>query len=332
MQMADIARLAGVSVSTVSRALAGSSLVNEETRNRVAELARSLNYSVDIGAHNLRLGRQNRTIAVIVPYESAMRQRITDPFLQAMLGSLADAVTERGHDMLLSRVDADRLDLAAELFESGRAVGIILIGQWHHHDQLNQLAARKVPIVVWGAQLPQQIYACVGGDNLEGGRLATEHLLAQGRRRILFLGDAELPEVAQRYAGFRQAHRARKVALDATLYRPMPFLAPSARACVADLLARGVAFDAIFACSDLLAMAAISTLNEHGKRVPEDVAVVGYDDIEIASHFHPALSSVRQPIEAAGQALVDTLLNRLEGRSVAPVVLAAELIERTSSR
>jgi len=330
VQMADIARLAGVSVSTVSRALSGSTLVNAETRGRIAELARSLNYSINIGAQNLRLGHNN-TVAVIVPYDPQTRQHLSDPFFLSLIGSVADALTERGHDMLLTRVDADRLDQAAQVYQTGRAMGIVLVGQWHHHDQLNAMAVQGVPFVVWGAQLPQQLYATVGGDNLTGGLLATRHLLAGGAKRVLFMGDPDLPEIGQRQQGWAQAHAEAGLAAEPRLCRAVPFITEQIQREVATLLRQKLRFDAVFAASDLMAMTVISALRQGGVRVPEDVRVVGYDDIALAEHFHPPLSTVRQPIADAGQALVQSLLSQLAGERGRSTVLATELVVRASS-
>lgn len=330
LQMADIARLAGVSTSTVSRALAGSKLISEETRNRVMELARSLKYNINIGAQNLRR-KQNRTVGVVVPYDPATRQHLSDPFFLSMLGSLADALTEQGFDMLVSRVDASELDAAAAPFDTGRVIGIVLIGQWRHHDQLNQLAARHVPIVVWGAQLPQQLYCTVGGDNVAGGALAGAHLLAQGRRRIAFFGDINLPEIGQRYQGLCQALTAAGIAPDPALLVPASFVPEGARTAVEQLLAAGVDFDALFAGSDLMAMTAINTLRQHGLDVPGRIAVLGYDDIPLASYFHPPLTTVRQPMQEAGRALVASLLELADGRAAPSVQLPTELIVRAST-
>ena len=328
--MADIARLAGVSVSTVSRALSDSPLVNAETRTRVTELAQSLNYSINIGAQNLRLGHNN-TVAVIVPYDPDARQHLSDPFFLSLIGSLADALTERGHDMLLTRVDAGRLDQAAQVFRTGRAMGIVLVGQWHHHDQLNEMAVRGVHLVVCGAQLPQQLYATVGSDNLAGGHQAAAHLLAQGARRIVFLGDPALPEVAQRLQGYRDAHAAAGVTVAEPLIRALPFVTDRVAPEIEALRAQGLRFDAVFCASDLLAMSTISTLRRLGLAVPEDVAVVGYDGIALAEHFHPPLSTVAQPIGEAGRVLVDLLLAQLAGERVASRQLHTELVVRQSS-
>ncbi|MYM23626.1 substrate-binding domain-containing protein [Duganella sp. FT135W] len=330
LQMADIARLAGVSTSTVSRALAGSKLISEETRTRVMELARSLKYNINIGAQNLRM-KQNRTVGVVVPYDPDTRQHLSDPFFLSMLGSLADALTEQGFDMLVSRVDASELDAAAAPFDTGRVIGIVLIGQWRHHDQLNQLAARHVPIVVWGAQLPQQLYCTVGGDNLAGGELAGAHLLAQGRKRIAFFGDINLPEIGQRYEGLCNALAKAGITPDPALLVPASFVPDGGRLAVEELQRRGVVFDAVFAGSDLMAMTAINTFRQLGVDVPGRVAVIGYDDIELSSYFHPPLTTVQQPVREAGRALVASLLELTEGRPAPSLKLPTQLIVRSSS-
>ena len=331
LQMADIARLAGVSTSTVSRALNRSPLVNEETRVRIEELAKSLNYSINVGAQNLRL-KQNKTVAVVVPYDNAKRQHLSDPFFLSILGSLADALTDRGYDMLLSRVDAEQLDSAAQIVDTGRAIGVILIGQWRHHDQLNQMAARRVPIVVWGAQLPQQLYVTVGSDNIAGGFLATEHLLREGRKNIAFFGDVLLPEVAHRFEGHKRALHTHGIEFNQDLVVPAAFIEEGGRLAALELCKRKQKFDGLFACSDLLAMTAINTFRELHYAVPKDIAVVGYDDIELARYFHPPLTTVRQPIAAAGQALVDALLLLAENKSVSPQLLTTQLMCRASSQ
>lgn len=329
--MVDIARLAGVSVSTVSRALNDSGLINPETAKRVQELARSLNYSINVGAKNLRRG-DNRTVAIVIPFDRVTRQTISDPFFLGMLGSLADALTEQGYDMLLCRVDADHLDKLAEVYDTGRARGIIVIGQWGHHDQLNALASRKVPLVVWGARLPRQLYCSVGSDNVSGGREATLHLLSQGLRRIAFLGNTELPEVAQRYRGYVLAHEAMHLAPDPHLQVNVSFSAQQAREGVERLLQSNLRFDAIFASSDLIAMTAISVLQGRSLGVPYDVAVVGYDDIDAAGHFHPPLTTVRQSIEAAGSLLVQALEKVIAGEVVLPMLMPTHLMVRASSQ
>jgi DNA-binding LacI/PurR family transcriptional regulator len=330
VQMADIARLAGVSVSTVSRALAGNPQINADTRERVSQLARSLNYTINVGAQNLRL-QKSQTIAVVVPYDTRVRQHISDPFFLALVGALADALTDRGYDMLLSRVDADSLDSAAALVEAGKAIGLVIVGQWRHHDQLNALAARRMPLVVWGGQLPQQLYCSVGGDNVQGGLLATRHLLQAGRRRVLFAGDPALPEVYLRREGWRQALREAGLQPDPALELVVPFETIAARERLDTRCASGLDFDAVVACSDLMAVQAVQALRVAGRAVPQDVAVVGYDDMAIATYTEPALTTVHQPVLLAGEELVEALLALLRGETVSPRTLPVHLVVRASA-
>jgi DNA-binding LacI/PurR family transcriptional regulator len=171
----------------------------------------------------------------------------------------------------------------------------------------------------------------VGSDNVAGGFLATEHLLLNQRRRIAFFGDTQLPEVADRFQGYQKALQQYQIPFDPDLVLPALFTEEGGRAAVAELLARDVHFDALFACSDLLAMTAINSFRERGLITPQDVAVVGYDDIELARYFHPPLSTIRQPLVAAGGALVSTVLAMAEGQILPPVLLATELVVRQSS-
>lgn len=329
LQMVDIARLAGVSVSTVSRALNGSELVNAETRQRVAELARSLNYSINFGARNLRL-QENKTVAVVVPYDAKSRQHISDPFFLSIVGAIADALTDRGYDMLLSRVDAEHLDLASHWFDSGKAIGVILIGQWRQHDQLNEMAGRKLPLVVWGGEMPQQLYCSVGGDNVLGGSLATRHLLQLGRRRVAFVGDAKLPEVWLRRQGYAQALREAGLDVTPALELAAPFEPSAATAVVRDFCGQRD-FDAVFCCSDVLALLMIQALRAEGRSVPGDVAVIGYDDMPLAAYCDPPLTTVHQPVAEAGVELVEALLGQLRNERTGPRTLPVYLKLRESA-
>ena len=329
-QMSDLARLAGVSVATVSRALSGNPHISPATRERITALARSLKYAVNIGAKNLRL-KQNRTIAVVIPYDQQSRQHVSEPFFLTMMGSLADALTSRGYNMLLSRVAAEKLESAGQLIDSGAAIGVIMIGQWRHEEQLNELAARGLPLVVWGAQLPKQVYCSVGGDNFDGGTLATRHLLEQGRRRIVFVGDPALPEVGLRHRGYLHALQSHGISPAPELLLNVPFDANRASTAVLNLCAQNQPFDGLFACSDALAVAAIHALRTAGRTVPEAVAVVGYDDVEWACHADPPLSTIRQPFSIAGTQIVDALLQIIAGEITPPRTLRVELVVRGSS-
>ena len=328
--MADIARLAGVSVSTVSRALAGSELVNAETRARVKELAKSLNYTINQGAQNLRL-QKNRTVSVVVPFDSASRQHISDPFFLAIVGSLADALTDAGYEMLLSRVDAEKLETSGAPYDAGRVVGVIIIGQWRHHDQLNALASRQVPLVVWGAEMPQQLYCTVGGDNLEGGLQATRHLVAGGRRRILFLGDPQLPEVRWRHQGYLDALKEARIKPDPRWLLPVPFEEAAARQAVDEAYRAGVSFDGVVACSDLLALQAVRSVRATGRRVPIDVSITGYDDTPLAGWSDPPLTTIHQPVDQAGPLIVEALLSQVEGQRPRSRVMPVDLVVRKST-
>ena len=307
MLMTDIARAAGVSTSTVSRALSGNPLIKAATRERIAELARSMNYQINIGAANLRK-RDLRTVGLVILGDSM--QSISDPFILSLVGHIADELDERNLNMLLSRVTQHRQHLLAQLVESGQVLGLLVIGQMNNHQQLNEIAERGTPMVVWGGLLPDTRYNVVGGDNENGGYLATRHLLDKGCRRIAFLGDRASPEVHLRYEGYRRALAERGLEPDAQLYKPVLYQDTALREVINEWLQQHVEFDGVFATSDVAALSIIAALSSKGLQVPSDVRVVGYDDIALSAYVHPSVSSVRQPTDLAAKAMVRMLLEQ----------------------
>lgn len=331
VQMADLARMAGVSISTVSRALSGSPLIQPTTRERIALLARSLNYQVNAGAASLR--RRDLSTVGVVLLDNAERpmQAASDPFIMTLVSSLADALAERGQDMLLARYRPDRQAQLPVLVDSGRVAGLILIGQCHWHQTLNELARRDVPMVVWGADVPGGHYPVVGADNEAGGYEATRHLIAQGCRRLAFLGDRAHPEVEHRYSGYRRALRESALEASSPWVEPVGFDVPEVTGLADRWVREAVRPDGVFACSDLIALGLIRALGERGLQVPHDLKVVGFDDIPIAAYTQPSLSTVRQPMDQAGRALAELLAQRLDGQHPASRRLPAELRVREST-
>ncbi|QQV77873.1 LacI family DNA-binding transcriptional regulator [Sphingomonas aliaeris] len=330
----DIAQMAGVSQSTVSRALRGSSTVSVGTRQRIEAVARQLNYTVDRVASNLRSGR-TRTLAVLLFQDPSPDESGVNPFFLAMLGSMMRACAEHEHDLLLS-FQQMRSDWHTEYENSHRADGLILLGYGDYADysaKVEQLVAQQTHFVRWGSVQPSDPGLTVGCDNRGGAAAATRHLLESGCRRIAFLGDA-----TDHYPEFRDRHRGYVDALAAAGLTPDPDLCVTALSSGEDgaraartLLARGAAFDGVVAASDLIALAAMSVFDAAGLRVPDDVKLVGFDDIPAASLANPPLTTVAQDAGAAGRALVETLLDRIAARAVSSRMLPTRLIVRRST-
>jgi DNA-binding LacI/PurR family transcriptional regulator len=328
--MADIARMAGVSISTVSRALAGNPLIPKPLRDQIVEIARTHGYVVNQSARSLRL-RKTDTIGVIIPLAHETGQLISDPFFLEMVGRLADEITQRDYAVLLHKVVITQTGWLERIIQSHRADGLLLIGQSNQHQTLNAIAETYRPLVVWGAQLPEQKYCSVGSDNVAGGRLAVAHLARAGRRRIAFLGATDAPEAAQRFDGYRQGLAEAGLPFDPDLVVRAHYTMEEAGRTVADFIAAGIPFDAIFAFSDVIALAAVSALIEAGRSVPGDVAVVGFDDIVLARHSAPPLTTVRQDLAMGARTMVDLLFERMSGGPVRSALTPVELVARGSS-
>lgn len=325
--LTDLAKAAGLSKSTVSRSLAGNPAINSHTRARVVALANAHGFQLNQTARNLRLKR-SQAIGVVLPMGHETGQHASDPFFITMLGHLADALTERGYDLLLSRVIPTDDGWLDRLVASGRTDGVIIIGQSDQVAVIDRVAERFLPLVVWGARTPGQRHCSVGTDNRLGGAIAARHLIASGRRRLAFYGNPDAPEIEQRHQGFAEAVAEARV----EGRRLAVSMAPEAAfAIIADDLTRQRAPDGIVAASDTIAMMAIRALAERRLRVPEDVAIVGYDDVVLAAHTTPPLTTIRQDLTRGAALLVELLFRRMAGDAADGFVLAPELIIRASS-
>jgi DNA-binding LacI/PurR family transcriptional regulator len=329
----DIAYQAGVSQSTVSRALRNSPLVKEETRRRVQEIARKLNYQVDQRAAGLR-SQRSRTLAVLLFEDPTSDDSQINPFFLSMLGSITRAAAQREYDILLSFQQlSDDWHTRYEL--SNRADGIILLGYGDYlsyREKLEHLAAAGAHFIIWGPAESGQAGNSLCSDNARGAAEATRHLLGLGRRKIAFLGSANnrFPEFKQRYKGYCRVLKEAGLNVNRHMRFDAENLEVEGQSAAQKLLDSGQAFDAILAASDLIAIGAIAAFEARGLRVPQDVAVVGFDDIPAASYVSPPLTTVRQDTLAAGAALVDTVIRLIEGEEVIATSLEPKLQVRAS--
>jgi DNA-binding LacI/PurR family transcriptional regulator len=329
----DIAHLAGVSQSTVSRALRADPMVSAYTRERVLEVARQLNYQVDKNASNLRR-RHSGTLALLFFEDPTADDSAINPFFHSMLGSIIRACSRQGYDLLVSFQDLLR-DWHADYEDSHKADGIILLGYGDyvvHRSRLQPLLERGAHLVRWGPVLIDQPGVSIGCDNVYGGRLAAEHLLSLGRRRIAFLGDIapSSPEMLGRYRGYRAALADAGLEPDPRLQVGAVSTEVSGYESMQALLARDAPFDAVFGASDLIAIGAMTALASAGRRVPDDVAVVGFDGIPMGASTRPALTTVAQDTKKAGDLLVQTLIHLIAGQPAECVTLPPRLVVRGS--
>ena len=328
----DIAELAGVSQSTVSRALSGAGVVSEETRQKVAEAARQLNYKIDANARNLRL-QSAKTIALLLYEDPVTSGSLINPFFLSMLSSTIKAAGRRGYDLVISFQDdsADNADYVG----SHRADGIIFFGYGdyvRYVERVARLDEARVASVTWGPVGAGQRGHFIGSDNVRGAREGVAHLIARGRKRIAFLGDYSdhCPELRDRYRGYEQALSEAGLEVVPGLQREADISEEAGQRVIQELLDSGIAFDAVFAACDLIAIGAMRGLRSRGLAIPRDVAVMGFDDIITATFTDPPLTTVRQDTGKAGELLVETLLALIDGEQVCSQMIPTKLMVRGS--
>ena len=329
----DIAHVAGVSQPTVSRALRNSPRVSEKTRRKIHDIAKQLNYRVDKNAANLR-SQNTKTIALLIFEDPTLDDSQINPFFLSMLGNITRAASRKNFDLLVSFQQLSD-DWYSEYILSHRADGLILLGYGDYisyREKLNNLSKAHAPFVIWGPtdkDHPNHYLSC---DNQLGGYLACRHLLELGHRSIGFIGEASehCPEFLLRYRGYCQAHEEYGLTPNSQLLQFADNLETSGYSACKELLATGCNFTALCAGSDLMAIGAIDALKRSGKLVPDDVAVVGFDDILAASQIDPPLTTIHQNTRLSGELLVEHLVQLINGRSTQSSLIKPSLVIRKS--
>jgi DNA-binding LacI/PurR family transcriptional regulator len=329
----DIARAADVSHSTVSRALGDSPLVSAETKVRIQDLAREMGYSPDAQARSLVMGR-TQTIGIVVT-------TITDPFIAEIVQAVESTAHDHGYSVILasSSSEPEREIAAVEMLRSKRVDGVIVASSRVGALYQEHLDRLGVPVVLVNSRNEERgAYTfSVIVDNRHGGHLATGHLLQQGHRRIAYVtGPAGHSDNLERLAGYHQALAEAGMALDPAVVVQGTGRVGGGERAWSVLRALDEPPTAAFCYNDVTAMGLLHATRQAGKSVPEDLAVVGFDDIPFARYVHPPLTTVAQPKPEMGKRAMEMVMSLMANGGpgtgqVSNIVVQGQLIVRESS-
>jgi LacI family transcriptional regulator len=325
----EVAESAGVSYATVSHVINNTRLVSQETRERVLAAMDALNYRPNALARSLRQGKTN-TIGLVLP-DSA------NPFFAEISRSIEDEAFKKGYSVFLcnTELDTERELFYVDVLSKKQVDGIIFVAAGDQTDSLDFLVRRNMPVVMIDRNVPNVEIDAVLTDNQLGGYLATRHLLELGHKRIACIaGPSSITPSSERIIGYRKALEEAGLAYDEGLIIRGDYHAQSGMEITHTILKMNPRPTAIFALNDLMALGALRAAAEAGCSVPRDLAVVGYDDLELAQFTNPPLTTISQPKKEIGAQAIQLLVDRISRKTNSPsrLVLAPELIVRRSTQ
>jgi LacI family transcriptional regulator len=328
----EVAQLAGVSRSTVSRVVNDHPNVRPEVRERVWQVIREVGYQPHAAARSLVTNR-TQIIGMIIP--EAVTTLFADPFFPLLLRGATEACNAYQYQLMLSlfTANADRQEIYQRILRSGYLDGVLVASASLEDPIVPNLLRDHIPFISVG-RYPDERVHYVDVDNVGGARMAVEHLIRLGHRRIATItGRLDMIHGQDRLSGYRQALEARGIPVVEELIVEGDYTEASGTMGMQRLLPASPT--AVFVASDMMAVGALKALRQAGWQVPQDIALVSFDDIPIASAIEPALTTVRQPIERMGSIAVEVLLSALDGslREEVPaqrIVLPTELVIRAS--
>ena len=329
--MIDVAKLANVSIQTVSAVINDKPGITEQTRVRVRDAIAELDYHPNFLASSLRAQR-SFTVGVLIP-------SITNPFFPEFVRGIEDVAQKHGYSLFLCNSDDDQQKALnyLQLLRKHRIAGLIAAFQPREtegHRVLQSLLDHRVPVVLMGSRRPDERIVTLTEDDEHGTFLATSHLLDLGHCRIGMITPPVGGEVEKnRVAGFLKAHASRSIQVASELLVPGGFDVSDGQRGVSVLMRLRKPPTAIVAANDLVAIGSLNALRHLNKRVPEDVAVVGYDNIRMAELFDPAITTIAQPLYEMGETAMRAILARISNRELSGEMVKFEtrLLVRASS-
>jgi len=335
----DVARVASVSRATVSRVINGSARVKPDARERVLAAIRATGYKPDVAAQEL-VRQQSRSIAL------GLFTKVDDGFSLSTIGQpgyyfyldvlrhVEHEITDSGYDIVLPSLTRDEASPQGFTWNTRRLAGALMIALPVTDKRVQALRAAHVPTVFIDSIVHDEHMAYIRSDNVDGVRQTTAHLLALGHRRIAILSDHNTALAGlERFLGYHQAFEGAGFAVDPGLVRQSLFNMEDGYAAANALVRERPDVTAIVAASDLMAVGVRRALREHGLRVPEDISLTGFDDIELCPFMDPPLTTVRQDRVAMARGAVRLLLNLIAGTPApSPLVVPTELVVRASTR
>ncbi len=323
----DIARIANVSSSTVSRALQNSPLISRDTAEKIQTIAKQSGYRVSAIARGL-VTQRTKSIGVVVT-------TIADPFVSEVVDGIEDACNHHGYSVFLanSNADPDRETKVVHSFSERRVEGIVVTSSRVGALYLPLLSEMRIPIVLVNNQHPGEFVNSVLIENVKASADVTNHLIQLGHKRIAYLGDRYgYQSDTERFAGYRQAMERAGLPFVPELVVHGDGKCEGAGPAIDVLLHRNTRPSAIVCYNDMTAFAAIRQLHALGLCVPEDVSVVGFDDLFIATYMEPPLTTLKQPRRLMGKLAMESLLRLISGESTeSPIRVPAELVIRAST-
>lgn len=300
----DVARMANVSISTVSRVINNKGGVSKELEDRIKQAIEKLKYKPNTVARALK-AKSTKSIGLIIP-------SIENPIFPPLVKVIEDTAKRYGFSTILCNSDGVVEEEAKylELLVEKQVDGIIFNAEGDYHESFEIVKNTNTPIIVLGREIPGFKTSSVTINNFRGAYMAVEYLVKTGMKDIAFLfGQLETKSaINDRFEGYKKALKDNKIKYRKELVAKGKRSIEGGALATAELLSRGVKFDSIFASNDIMAIGCIEKLLDHGYRVPEDISVIGYDDIPMASIFRPHLSTVRSPIKDFGIAAVKAIL------------------------